>query len=182
MAREDQSVREELAADGSLFQGYHPRMEAVHRRNAARLRELVAAHGWPGEAVAGADGAEAAWLVAMHAIGEPAFLRACLQMMEASAARGDIPKWHVAMLEDRIRMYEGRPQRYGTQLEPGDGGEARPYIIEEPDGVDERRRAVGLEPLAERLARAGTLERPSDPERHERDYREWLVRTGWRTS
>ena len=26
----DQAVRAELAADGSLFQGYHPRMAAVH--------------------------------------------------------------------------------------------------------------------------------------------------------
>jgi hypothetical protein len=29
MAEEDLRVRAELAADGSLFQGYHPRMQAV---------------------------------------------------------------------------------------------------------------------------------------------------------
>ena len=29
MAREDHRVRTELAADGSLFDGYHPRMRAV---------------------------------------------------------------------------------------------------------------------------------------------------------
>jgi hypothetical protein len=34
-------------------------MEAVHRRNAARLRELIALHGWPAEDIAGKDGAEA---------------------------------------------------------------------------------------------------------------------------
>jgi hypothetical protein len=47
MAAEDRAVRAELAADGSLFAGYHPRMEAVHRRNAARLTEIIEAHGWP---------------------------------------------------------------------------------------------------------------------------------------
>ena len=30
----DLAVRTELQADGSLFDGYHPRMEAVHRANA----------------------------------------------------------------------------------------------------------------------------------------------------
>jgi hypothetical protein len=37
MAAEDLRVREELARDGSLFEGYHPRMRAVHERNAAGL-------------------------------------------------------------------------------------------------------------------------------------------------
>lgn len=37
MAAEDQRVREDLARDGSLFAGYHPRMQAVHDHNAARL-------------------------------------------------------------------------------------------------------------------------------------------------
>jgi hypothetical protein len=41
MEEEDLRVRDELAADGSLSDGYHPRMEEVHRRNAARLREII---------------------------------------------------------------------------------------------------------------------------------------------
>ncbi|MBC8069469.1 MAG: hypothetical protein IAG13_14125, partial [Deltaproteobacteria bacterium] len=44
----DDTVRERLARDGSLFDGYHPEMEAVHRTNAAWLAELVARAGWPG--------------------------------------------------------------------------------------------------------------------------------------
>jgi hypothetical protein len=36
------------------------KMEAVHIGNAARLRELIAVHGWPDESLAGKDGAEAA--------------------------------------------------------------------------------------------------------------------------
>ena len=38
MIAEDDYVREELAADGSLYEGYHPRMEQTHRNHAARLR------------------------------------------------------------------------------------------------------------------------------------------------
>lgn len=180
LAEEDLRVREELAAQGVLWEGYHPRMEAVHRRNAARLAEILEEVGWPAPAMVEEDGAEAAWLVAQHAIGEPAFQRRCLLALQDAAASGEVPAWQPAMLEDRIRMFEGRPQLYGTQLEPDDEGIARPYTIEDPDGVDVRRRAVGLEPLGERLAREPRAPVPSDRDRFEREHREWLVRVGWR--
>jgi hypothetical protein len=48
MIAEDERVRAELAADGSLFQGYHPRMAEVHHHNATELATIIAAHGWPG--------------------------------------------------------------------------------------------------------------------------------------
>ncbi len=56
----DQVVRAQLAADGSLFQGYHPRMAAVHDTNAGRLREIIREHGWPTIALVGLEGANAA--------------------------------------------------------------------------------------------------------------------------
>ena len=77
-------------------------------------------------------------------------------------------------------MFEGRPQLFGTQLEPDDDGTMRPYWIEDPAGVDERRRAVGLAPLSERLACAERWPVPADRARYERGYAEWLRRVGWR--
>ncbi len=71
MQEEDQRVRAELAADGSLFAGYHPRMEEVHKRNAAWLKQMIADYGWPGLSLVGEDGAEAAWRIAQHSIGDP---------------------------------------------------------------------------------------------------------------
>jgi hypothetical protein len=182
MKEEDLRVRAELAADDSLFDGYHPRMEEVHRHNAARLRKIIDAHGWPGHHLAGEDGAEAAWLIAQHAIGEPPFQRRCLELLRAAANAGDGPTWQAAFLEDRIRVFEGKPQRYATQFEIGDDGWPIPYEIEEPEKVDERRRAVGLESLAERLSRAEWSE-PPNPEtraRREREYQQWLRKVGWR--
>ena len=182
MKEEDLRLRAHLAEDGSLFDGYHPRMEAVHRRNAARLRQLIAAHGWPGRRLAGDAGADAAWLIAQHAIAEPDFQRSCLEKLEAAAEVGDAPRWQAAYLEDRIRMFEGRPQRYATQFDIGDDGFPVPYDLEEPDTVDERRRAVGLEPLAAQRSRA-EREPPPDPEtraRREGAYQQWLRDVGWR--
>jgi len=180
LARRDQSMRDELLAAGVLHDGNHPQMEAVHRENARRLETIILATGWPTEARVGADAAQAAWLIAQHAIGLPEFQRACLRHLSEAARCGLVPLWQPAMLEDRIRMFEGRPQIYGTQLEPDDDGNLRAYLIEDPAGVDDRRRAVGLDSLAQRLARAEPATLPKDRAQYERDYQEWLYRVGWR--
>lgn len=180
MDNQDQSIRDTLAAEGVLHDGYHPRMAAIHKANAQRLRDIIDEHGWPVERLVGPEGAKAAWRIAQHAIGEPEFQRECLRRLSAAAKSGDVPAWQPAMIEDRIRMFEGRPQLFGTQLEPDDQGIMRPYLIEDPGGVDERRRAVGLAPLAERLASAERWPVPADRARYELEYAEWLRRVGWR--
>jgi hypothetical protein len=180
MAANDLSVRGELVAEGSLAkQGYHPRMEAVHRSNAARLRTLIEQHGWPGISLVGEEGAEAAWLIAQHSIGEPLFMRQCLLLLKQAAADKEILPWQPAMLEDRIRVFEGMPQMYGSQFGP----DGEPCPIEDPGRVDERRRAVGLDPLE---ARRALLQKQADREQVERsphwqeEYERWLRAVGWR--
>lgn len=183
MREHDLAVRARLAADGSLFEGYHPEMEAVHRRNAARLDAIIDEFGWPGSSLVGDRGAEAAWLIAQHAIGEPAFQRRCLALLQEAVRTEEVPPWQAAYLEDRIRVFEGRKQVYGTQIDSGPAGEPVPFPIEDPDRVDERRSAAGLDPLAERMARIDRV-LPMDANqraRWQRNYDAWLRRTGWRS-
>jgi hypothetical protein len=187
MIAEDLSVREDLAADGSLYDGYHPRMEAVHQKNATRLLVIIEQHGWPGSAIAGDDGAEAAWLIVQHSIGNPDLQRHALKLLNDAAAKGEAPLWQAAMLEDRIRALESNMQIYGTQFDWDENGEMSPHpAIEAPEQVDERRRAVGLGPLAEEIERrraaiAQTNEKPpSDPAARERRMDDWARAVGWR--
>ncbi len=187
LAADDERVRPLLAADGRLFDGYAPEMEAVHRRNAARLAELVGAHGWPGRSLAGEDGAEAAWRIVQHAIGEPSLQRRCLPLLEAAAAAGEAPPLQPAMLADRIRYFEGRPQLYGTTVGWDAEGRLSPGPLEMPGEVDARRAALGLPPLATSLrpdppADTGDMEmrRPADPAKHHADFEAWARRVGWR--
>ena len=91
MRAADSRVREELLAAGELGGPYVPRMEVVHVKNAARLRSLIAEYGWPAEDIAGKDGAEAAWLIAQHAVGEPEFLREVLPLLWACGTAGRTP-------------------------------------------------------------------------------------------
>lgn len=183
MAEEDRWVRAELSADGSLFDGYHPTMQVVHDRNAARLTEIIERHGWPGRDLVGEDGSRAAWLVLQHAIGKPALQRRGLVLLRQAVARGDVPATEVAMLEDRIAFFEGRPQRYGTQYDWNEHGELAPWPIEDEAGVDDRRREVGLPPLEEntRRVREGTARDgeppPSGWSERQRKFEEWAKRS-----
>jgi len=186
MAAEDLRVRGELAADGSLFQGYHPRMREVHDRHAARLSQVLARHGWPGRSLVGEDGAEAAWLVLQHAIGHPALQRVGLRLLSQAVAAGEAPPAQAAMLEDRIRIHEGRPQRFGTQLDWDRNDELSPLPIEDEEGVDARRREAGLAPLAEHVRRVRERASeegdgpPADLEARREAQEAWLRETGWR--
>ena len=176
----DQAVRAELAADGSLFDGYHPRMAAVHDANAARLQTIILEHGWPTEPLVGEDGASAAHRIAQHAINHPDFMRECRRLLDEASARGAVPRAHFAYIDDRIRVYEGLPQRYGTQWRGGPDG-LEPYPLDDAAHVDERRTELGL-PTLDDLRASAPPERRWDPDvarRQEAQELAWRRSVGW---
>lgn len=186
MSSKDQHVREELAADGSLFERYHPRMLEVHQRNGKRLAEVIEQYGWPRKSLVGEDGAEAAWLILQHDISNPTLQRRCLPLLEAAAKAGEVPLWQPAYLLDRIRCNEGKSQVYGTQFDWDGHGRMSPLPVEDIEHVDERRAAVGLGPLEEdiqkrRIAIAQTNEKPpADWPARQKAIEEWACSVGWR--
>jgi hypothetical protein len=96
----------------------------------------------------GAEGASAAWLLVQHASASGDFQRRCLELMKPLVDEGEASAVELAFLTDRVRTSAGRPQVYGTQFHPTESG-LEPFPIEDPEHVDERRAALGLEPLAE---------------------------------
>ena len=149
----EQAMRLELAQSGEPVGGYPPRLRQLHESNARELELIVDDEGWPNADSAGPDGAEAAWLVAMHAVSRPSFMRRCLGLLKSAANRDEVPRRHAAMLEDRIRALEGRKQTYGTQLD-WQNGKLSPLPMDDEAGVDTRRAKAGLAPLAETIATA----------------------------
>jgi hypothetical protein len=180
MEAQDQSVRNELTAAGSLNDNYHPRLEEVHRANASRLRQIIAVFGWPGFALVGEGGAKAAWRIALHSISEPPFMRQCRDLIDHASEIGDAPRWQFAIIDDRIRVYEGRPQRYGTQLRIGANG-LEPHPIENEARVSSMRAQAGLPPLAKTVAQARAQPQPTPAEQAARDVAELEFRrtVGW---
>lgn len=183
MRAEDLKVRQELVDSGELGGAYVPRMEAVHVRNAQRLKEIVIQFGWPDQQKVGDGGAEAAWLIAQHAIGLPDLQRSFLHLLQEAAQERRVPRWHAAYLEDRIAMYEGRPQRYGTQwLDDPVDGRTRPWNLVEADRVNEFRKEAGLRPLPPIPERGPELpaEQQEAIREDQRWWKDWLVSKGWR--
>jgi len=181
MEARDQALLAELTAAGELNERYHPRLEELHRANASRLRQMIAVFGWPGAALVGEKAAQAAWRVALHSISEPDFMRQCRNLIDMSSQQGEVPRWQFAFIDDRIRVYEGRPQRYGTQLRMGAKG-LEPHPLENEARIYSMRVQVGLPPLAQTLAKARAQSPPAgDPAKREAAELEFRRNVGWLT-
>jgi hypothetical protein len=160
-------------------------MERTHLENARALALVLDRVGWPGVDRVGDDAAEAAWLVAQHAISWPSFQRRCQRLLAAAVDDGRAPRRHLAYLTDRIRFNERRPQVYGTIHDWDAEGAMSPWPIEDLEGVDERRSAAGLPPLDDvtsDLRRRALAEGNAPPASHEARQREidaWSRRVGW---
>jgi hypothetical protein len=181
MEARDQAVHAELAASGAIDDVYHPRLEELHRAHASRLRQIIAVFGWPGFTLVGETGALAAWRIALHSLGEPAFMRQCRDLIDIASHQGDAPRWQFAIIDDRIHVYEGKPQRYGTQLRNGPNG-LEPHPLENESRVNSMRMHAGLPPLAQTLAKARAAQPPlSAEQRAKRDSAELEFRrtAGW---
>lgn len=152
----DEGLRAELLRRMELDQearlaGDRDRFAEVDAENLPWLRRVVAERGWPGSSLVDVDGAHAMWLLVQHATLDPAFMRECLDLLTAAVAAGDASCTDQAYLTDRVLLFEGEQQVYGTQMTRRDGKWV-PDDLRDPEDVDERRAAVGMEPLAEYLA------------------------------
>jgi hypothetical protein len=118
-----------------------------------RFVRILDVHGWPGRSLVGEDGAEAAWMIALHTMPEPDVLRRCLTLMQEAAATGEADPSLVPFLVDRLSLIERNVQVYGTTICRRDDGSYGPPQLEDPEHVDERRRAVGLPRLEDDVRR-----------------------------
>ncbi|HVE72147.1 MAG TPA: DUF6624 domain-containing protein [Thermoanaerobaculia bacterium] len=144
----DQEVRRRWIAnraDPALQQ----EAETVDRENVIRVREIIAARGWPGKSTVGEKGSAAAWTIIQHA--DAATLAQYIDVMQGAVDAGELHGSLFATSVDRMRVQEKRPQVYGTQFREVDG-KMVPFPIEDEANVDALRTKVGLQPLAEYAA------------------------------
>ena len=126
----------------------------IDEQNTLRATQIIDSFGrWPGRDVLGYSADLTLWLCIQHADQRPEVALRYLPMLKAAVDERRTDPMHYAYLVDRIRMHEGREQVYGTQTyraKTDDGGTFFFVIpIEDVDHVDERRAAMGMEPLAE---------------------------------
>ncbi len=76
--------------------------------------------------------------------------RCCGLNTERPRDTSDIAKpRELAYLTDRVRVNQGREQVFGTQMRSDANGMPIPQPIEDPERLDERRVAVGLDAFEE---------------------------------
>jgi hypothetical protein len=126
-------------------------MEAVLQadaHNVAWLKGVVARQGFPTVAQVGAQGVADAWLLVQHADRDSAFQLRVLRTLQARGEAAGVRRQDLAMLTDRVLLAQGKPQRYGTQFLPDASGALALQPVEDAAGLETRRAAVGLMPLA----------------------------------
>lgn len=114
-------------------------------RAARELELMLDAHGWPGPALVGEVGAEAAWWVALLCDRQSVFQHKAQALLLESVDREDAPARHLAYFTDRQLMHDGgRPQLYGTQYVLGADGTLTRHPVTDPGLLGLRRHRVGL--------------------------------------
>lgn len=181
----DIATRERLLSEGRLYGQYDQEMRNVHIENAHALDKIISMHGWPTISKVGIEGTKLAWLVAQHAICTPELQRKFFRLLSEAVEKSDAPKKQAALLADRIRFNEGKPQIYGTVLDWNEQGEFT-CELEDPDKVNELRKAVGMPPFEESrqkhekevLSEGGIP--PEDYKTYRNGVLEWAKSVGWR--
>src|SRR5919197_3664522 len=141
----EQNLRKELIDHPEDIQLLMRMMEA-DAQNTMWLDEIIQQQGWPTKSLVGEDGAQAAFLIVQHSPA-PQFQKKCLELLSRAVSQNEADVIHLAYLTDRIRIFEGKPQLYGTQGRPNSDGVIIPSPIEDEEHVDERRKSIGLEPI-----------------------------------
>lgn len=154
----DQAIRKKFIAAQKEF-GYESKQvkalgESMLRQDSANLIKVTGIldrHGWIGPDKVGEDASIALFLVIQHS--GLAVQQKYLPMLRDAVKSGKAQASHLAALEDRVALREGRKQVYGSQIH-GHGSQ-KYYIapLEDPDNVDKRRAEVGLGLLTDYVKR-----------------------------
>lgn len=126
-------------------------IQAIDQAHSDRLKEIVDHIGWPTRDLVGLKATQAAYMVIQHAGHDVDFQNRCLALMVDLVKDGELPASYLALLTDRIRVFQDQPQVFGTQMTMArnDMGVMVPTAtvpIEDPANLNDRRALMGMAP------------------------------------
>lgn len=126
-------------------------------KNLSELEALLNSKGWPKKSHVGSLAASAAFFVLQHS--NAGAQEKYIGMFEQACRNNEANCQQYALMFDRMRMNQNKPQRFGTHhyLDPSKGSTNELYPLEDESRVDEWRKDIGLEPLKEYLERTGII-------------------------
>lgn len=147
---EDQGVREEIMQSIQEGESMDPslvaRMNHTDSINQIRVNHLLERYGWLPQSQIGEKAASALFLVIQHADVET--MRSYLPDLKEMVELDEADATSAALMEDRILMYDGKKQIYGTQASgrQKEDGTTEYFVwpIENPEKVNQLRAEVGF--------------------------------------
>ncbi len=181
----DLELRQTLLENGQLGEGYNEEMEKLHNSNAAILSNIIDKIGYPTIDKVGKKANDAAWLVIQHSISQPELMRKALRLLKKEVDENKTSPIHLAYLSDRIAVFEGRYQLYGTQFDWDESGQLSPNPFEDIDKVNQRRKSIQLNTLEEQIEmmrKQAEIEHEVPPKnfaQRKSDFDKWRKKVGW---
>jgi hypothetical protein len=118
--------------------------------NLIKVEKILNTYGWQGPQDVGMNASLALFLVIQHA--GLSTQEKYLPIIQNAVKNGKTLSSNLAILEDRIAMRQGKKQIYGSQGFSDKATGARyVYPVIDPNHLDERRKAMGMPPMADYL-------------------------------
>ena len=155
---QDESIRFQIedisARQGNDCDSVSALYKIMFERDSVHLiyvKKILEERGWLGPDKIGIQGNITLWLVIQHS--GLAVQEKYLPMMREAVKNRNAFARHLALLEDRVAIGQGKKQIYGSQLGYDSlTGNVYPLPLIDPDNVDKRRSDVGLDSLQEYLS------------------------------
>jgi hypothetical protein len=122
-------------------------MHLTDSLNLIEVESIISQYGWLGKSMIGSKANVALFLVIQHSNLETQ--KKYYPLLEKSVLAGESRPSDQALMLDRILMWSGKKQIYGTQLVPDDNGGLKFYPIENELEVNQRRKQIGLSTIEE---------------------------------
>jgi len=152
----DQGIREvnwdSINADPVIQRDFISKMWQVDSTNQAKVLPILEKHGWLPKSKVGEKAADAIFYVVQHS--NTKTIEKYLPQMEELAKQGEASATNAAKMRDRLLMWKGEKQLYGTQAVDfiRDDRKVAIWPIEDVENVNKRRQAAGFTTSIEEYA------------------------------
>lgn len=148
MVYKDQNIRriliDSVGLDSPHAGTYIKQMQQIDADNQIKLKVILDKYGWIEQSKIGNKAAEAFFYIVQHSGIE--LMEKWFPEFKRLASIGEADKTACAMMEDRLLMWKGKKQIYGSQASTfGKDKKLAIWPIEDPKHVNKRRKEMGFE-------------------------------------
>lgn len=150
----DQGIRKKISSvKNEDFGELIYQMQKIDSVNQAQVKLILNQYGWLPQSKISEKAADAIFFVVQHADME--LIKKHLPDLKKLANNKEAKTTHAAMMEDRLLMYEGKKQIYGTQAMGNGSADGKAFIwpIQHPEKVNQLRKEAGFELTVEENAK-----------------------------